>query len=198
MGKTLIVLMALAGTGVASAAVPPTYWTPAQMARVAPQLPGPLIVSDLGYGSIPTRLAGTPACVGIGTAHQGAFPGFRCAVSWKSGYTKAGKGTLWVRPRAGTYCVSSVGFASCPAAPRPDDPRVCGNRTPSEHYAEYCTSKAARRAVDRAVRNAGRLAVNLTCVVRSTLAVDCDWGGGKATVTFTLGATAWKTDVVLS
>lgn len=195
MRKSLIVLCALAVTGVASAATAPTYWTPAQMRALAPQLPGPLVVSELSHGSVVTRLAGTPTCVGIGTAKGGAFPGYRCAVDWKFGLAK-GNGTLWVRPRAGSYCVSSTGFASCPAAPRPDDPRVCGTRSSSDRYAENCTMKAARTAVDRAVRAAGGIAVNLTCVSRSVFAVECDWGRGTATVTFSLGA-AWKTNVVL-
>jgi hypothetical protein len=193
MRKTLLVLvLALVTAGVASAA--PVYWSPAQMRTVAPQLPGPLITID-GSTRL-TRLASVPSCVGIGRPSRGAFPGYRCAVEWKYAFTERGRGTLWVRPQAGSFCVSSFGFAACPAVPRPDDPRVCGTR-PADRYAENCTSRAARTAVDRAVREAGRIAVNLACVPRSTLVVVCDWGGGTAVVTFTLGA-SWRTGIVLS
>ena len=184
--------VALLLVGVASAA--PVYWTPAQMRAVAPQLPGPLVTIETA--TILSNLDGTPTCVGIGTARAGAFPGYRCKVAWKRGFTMRGTANMWVRPRTGGYCVSSIGFGSCPAAPRPDDPRVCGTSR-ADVYAENCTTKAAREAVGRAVKAAGRIAVNLGCVPRSTLVIACDWGGGTATVTFTLG-TAWRTNVALT
>lgn len=189
----LLVLGVLVSAGIASAAT--VYWTPAQMATVSPQLSGPLVT--YGTGTQVSRIDGTPVCVGIGRSARGAFPGFRCAVAWRYGSQRSGRASLWVRPQAGSYCVSSIGFASCPAAPRSGDPRVCESRTQLGHYAEYCATKAARRAVDRAVREAGRLAYNLGCVPRSTLVLACDWGGGTAIVTFTLGA-SWRAGVVLT
>lgn len=188
----LLTLAILTVAGSSIAATTPAYWAPARMAAVAPTLPGPLVVH--GYNSFITQLAATPKCVGIGTAKAGSYPGFRCAVAWKKGFIEEGTGTLWVRPQARGFCVSSTGFASCPAAPRTDDPRLCPSpRSSADRYAEYCTTNAARNLVNRAVRNA----VNLGCTVRSVLVIRCEWIGGAATVTFSLGA-VWKSTVALS
>lgn len=181
------IVAALALTSATTAMAAPPTWTPARMAQVAPSLPGPVV--NIDGSARETFRAGIPTCVGIGTRVNGGFLGFRCSVAWRSGFLNKGTAPLWVRPLASGYCLSSSGFAGCPPSFRPDDPRACGR------VVEACMVKAARTVTDRAIRASGRIAVNLLCGFRSALVARCEWLGGSATVTYTLGAAGWKPTV---